>query len=76
MSAKSTTQIPVKAIVAHHLRIHGYDGLYCPEVECGCFLADLMPCSSPSDACVPGYVAEDEDENVGIRPTKPAKGVE
>lgn len=43
--------INLKSIVADKLKENGMDGL-CRE-DCGCGLADLMPCGQPSPDCVP-----------------------
>ena len=56
----------VKDIVALWLRAARYDGL-CTD-NCGCLLADLMPCAasdaSSCDMCVPGHkVAVDPEES-------------
>jgi len=41
-------------MIAAYLRDHGYDGLYCDE--CGCDLADLMPCGGDwAIDCLAGY---------------------
>ncbi len=38
------------------LRLRGYDGLACPEFECGCYLHDLEPCGYANlTHCHPGY---------------------
>ena len=40
-------------IVRTYLQKNSYDGLC--NVECGCFLDDLMPCSEPQSDCEAGY---------------------
>jgi len=52
----------VRDIVAAHLRAIGADGL-CRE-DCGCATANLFPCASCSDQCVPArrvVATEDSD---------------
>jgi hypothetical protein len=45
----------VKSIVKRFLEINHYDGLC--NMDCGCKLDDLMPCSSDSvQNCEPGYI--------------------
>lgn len=41
------------------LEEHGYDGLYTPNDECGCYCHDLYPCGERGDrlTCVPGHEA-------------------
>lgn len=57
-------------IIEDYLIAKGYDGLY--NDDCGCFLADLVPCSSDFAECRPGIkivLRGDEDECVyGIGP--------
>lgn len=54
----------VKDIVKDWLRQKGYGGLYNEDIECGCELADLMPCGGDGvDGCEAGCIAgPDEDE--------------
>lgn len=44
----------VRDIVIDYLKENGYDGLYNPDVECGCFINDLVPCCERFDECMPG----------------------
>jgi len=54
-----TEEIDIMTIVKHWLKANGYDGLCDDDVECGCQLADLMPCDDPSLVhCVAGYREE------------------
>ena len=67
----------VADIVKRFLEENGFDGLYSEDEECGCFKADLFPCSEECvPDCVPGYLVpceNDEGEKVmGIGP----KGIE
>lgn len=49
------------------LEAHGFDGLYTPEHECGCYTDDLYPCGKRGNwlACVPGHMCSG-----GIGPAK------
>ena len=49
----------VKQIITEWLQTNSYDGL-CTD-NCGCRVEDLMPCDSPQDRCVPGYLRRCED---------------
>jgi len=44
-----------KGIIAHYLKLHGYDGIYNPEGECSCALKDLFPCTELSYDCKAGH---------------------
>lgn len=66
----------VKNIIVDWLRANGYDGLCDPPNECGCKLDDLIPCASPCDTCMAGYLApspEGIDATFWIQVTKPKK---
>lgn len=52
----------VKEIVIEYLQDNGFDGLYAPG-ECGCELADLIPCLEPCEDCIPGYKREPTEED-------------
>lgn len=52
----------VVEIVTEYLIKNGYDGLY--TYNCGCCLGDLMPCDSPVDHCLPGYLQHHTVEQV------------
>jgi len=43
-------------ITRMYLTEHGYDGLWNPEIPCGCALDDLMPCAESPMDCVPGFI--------------------
>lgn len=45
----------VDEILRRWLEEHGYDGLVADGAECGCEIADLIPCDSPCDTCQPAY---------------------
>jgi hypothetical protein len=49
-----------RAAESEWLRAHGFDGLYTPNDDCGCFLGDLYPCGERGDrvACVPGHESD------------------
>jgi hypothetical protein len=53
-------QPTVKSIIADYLRAEGYDGLC--DVDCGCWLTDLMPCGNLPADCKPGYDDEAGEE--------------
>jgi len=67
----SDKPIDVRGIVWGYLKAHGYDGLYSEDIECGCDLADLMPCEGCWEHCRPGYTVQIEGCLVEIRPEKP-----
>jgi hypothetical protein len=43
----------IKEIIIEYLEIHKYDGLYNPDIECGCGVDDLISCSEPQENCMP-----------------------
>ena len=48
----------IKEIVEQYLKDNGYDGLWNPDVNCGCAVDDLFPCSGDNGGiidCEPGY---------------------
>ena len=46
----------VKKITLEYLEKNGFDGLCNPDIECGCFKEDLMPCGwAGIEQCQPGY---------------------
>jgi hypothetical protein len=56
----------IKEIVQKHLEENGYDGLWLPGYDCGCFLADFMPCEEPGMECEAGHkVPCDQIEHPG-----------
>lgn len=55
----------VKTILAEWLKAHGHDGLMCVDDECGCEIADLMPCDSPCGGCEPAYRGPPNEEYGG-----------
>ena len=60
----------VVSIVEEYLLKNKYDGLYLPD-ECACKVGDLMPCSSDTSSCSPGYLQENDEESFTIGPNKP-----
>jgi hypothetical protein len=42
-------------IVKSGLRAAGFDGLYCPDVSCGCGIEELAPCDQNFMGCKPAY---------------------
>ncbi len=50
-----------KEIIDTWLVENGYDGLACPELECGCGIDDFMPCDCNDDSCEPAYYHEDRN---------------
>ncbi len=44
-----------KLAIWRYLKKNKFDGLYCPDEECGCFLNHLFPCSQISPSCCPGH---------------------
>jgi len=54
----------VKEIVAEWLKANGYGGLCNTDIDCGCELADLMPCDSEGcDLCEPAYRCDPDCKN-------------
>lgn len=49
----------LKEIAAEYLRQNSFDGL-CND-ECGCQLAQLMPCDAPQETCEPGFKIGNRD---------------
>ncbi len=61
----------VREIVKAYLKEHGFDGLFCPHVSCGCPLNDLMPCGEDCSDCLAGYsVTPPDGESSWIAPRK------
>ena len=56
--------------VAEYLEANGYDGLFNPEIECGCELADLCPCGEIFQDCQAGYSRPDSEGDFRIHPMK------
>ena len=50
-------EVNVREIVIEYLRSNGFDGLYSPDMDCGCEISDLMPCDRENCHCncIPGY---------------------
>ena len=58
----------IEEIVKEWLKANGYDGLYNSELECGCQLGDLMPCSEPhTSECLAGVgkLIDEDDRIIG-----------
>ena len=47
-------------IIKEHLENNKFDGLCCPDIECGCGMNDLFACSEYFGECEPGYQIKDE----------------
>ena len=63
----------LQTVVENWLKDHGYDGLYHPDMGCGCRLGELLPCQDPSPECLVGYSVPppgDSDADFWISPTK------
>ena len=72
----------VEKIIEDYLRDNGFDGLYY-EIECGCEITNLMPCSGSGLDCTPGYkIPTPEDHElygetdwiIGPKPDTPPRG--
>jgi hypothetical protein len=46
--------ITVRDIVIEYLQKNNYEGIYNEEIECGCFIDDLVPCGGSCCECSPG----------------------
>jgi hypothetical protein len=45
----------LNTIIETHLKVYGFDGLFCPG-ECACEIGNLAPCDSPNFMqCRPGF---------------------
>jgi len=53
-------------IVTEYLKAGGFDGLANGDIECGCFLDDLMPCGETDGKCCAGRKAVIDGEVVCI----------
>lgn len=47
------------------LEAGGFEGLWNPDIECGCDKDDLFPCDTPGVSCEAGYRCKIEDPNGG-----------
>jgi len=45
----------VREIVKAYLEANGFDGLYNPNIVCGCMRDDLIPCDFENGNCEAGY---------------------
>lgn len=61
----------VSDIVTEYLKASGFDGLY--DADCGCQIADLMPCRECLCNCKPGYKIIMPSGEWRIGPTKEEK---
>ncbi len=63
----------ISEIVKEYLIKNGYDGLY-QKGECACIIADLFPCSEPSENCTAGHKnpcdCGDHDYHIGSEKPK------
>jgi len=67
---KPTTAIEM---IRSYLKQYGYDGLYCPNGDCGCKARDLIPCSTfDPEECSAGYLVQGAGIKWGIGPEKGA----
>ena len=63
-----------KDIIIKFLEENEYDGLLCPEGECGCDNDDLFPCGESALDCIPAYkvncseLSEEEKEHCEAQP--------
>ena len=49
--------VPI-SVVRAWLKDNGYDGIYCADGDCACFIDDLFPCAEGvGPDCRPGYRA-------------------
>lgn len=48
------TTVTIQDMVAEWLKAHKLAGLCNSDLECGCLIADLMPCGDPRPDCVAG----------------------
>ena len=49
----------VQDILKKGLKDNGYDGLVSDDAECGCEIADLVPCGECCCGCCPAYRGAD-----------------
>lgn len=45
----------VKEIILDFLNKNNYDGLFNPDINCGCGIDDFIPCDITIDECQPAY---------------------
>lgn len=50
-----------KEVLVVALKDRGYDGLVSVDAECGCELADLVPCGECCCGCTPAYRGPDPE---------------
>jgi len=50
--------ITVSNMIIEYLNNNKYEGLCCPEKDCGCGLDDLAPCEENIMKCYPAYKCE------------------
>ena len=51
----------VGEIIKSYLIENKFDGLYNPDIECGCSLDELFICDNCFNGCIPGIKKEDPD---------------
>ena len=49
----------VKELLRDWLDNSGYVGLCNPDIECGCGIDDLVPCSNDCSSCQPAKIKKD-----------------
>lgn len=56
-----------KDIVIEYLQTHGYQGLVCSEISCGCGIQDFAPCDGNFSECEPAYAVIKRCEDCEIK---------
>ena len=53
----------VEEIIQRYLLLYGYDGIWNPDVPCGCLSTHLAPCEGDCLGCLPGYRTDYKPED-------------